>query len=168
MSYSRFRCPHCNSENTQKLSLIYENGIADTELYNTDIIFVDGKFGVGVGKSYGVSQTVTSQRAAPPERPSLFIKVVICIILCYILVLSMKYFFFGLMKIFYYKGILPSHELFMLANTCYEFIPKVIGGLAFFYLLFKWYETSSAEYDKEFYAWVSSYKCMRCGSVFRV
>lgn len=67
-----FVCKACESENVQRLSVIYESGLSDinTKSRAAGIGFGRGGIGVGVGRSKtsGTSQTAASQRAAPPPK----------------------------------------------------------------------------------------------------
>ncbi len=65
-------CPKCNSENTQSLSTAYETGLSHTNSATRGVGIGLGAGGVAVGvggaSTAGVAQTLTSQRAAPPEK----------------------------------------------------------------------------------------------------
>jgi hypothetical protein len=65
-------CPSCKSEATQKLSLIFENGLSDVNTTSRSVGIGIGRGGLAVGggktKTEGTSQTAASQRAAPPAK----------------------------------------------------------------------------------------------------
>jgi hypothetical protein len=65
-----FVCPSCKSDNTQRLSVIYEGGLSNvnTKSRGAAIGFARGGIGLGFGttKTRGTSQTAASERASPP------------------------------------------------------------------------------------------------------
>lgn len=67
-----FACPSCNSDNIQRLSVVYEGGLSaiNTKSKGTAVGFGrDGiSVGVGGGGTKGTSQTAQSKRAAPPPK----------------------------------------------------------------------------------------------------
>mgnify|MGYP000075291247 CR=1 FL=1 len=67
-----FVCPSCQSDNIQRLSVIFEGGLSDinTKTKGTALGIGRGGIGVGVGasKTTGTSQTAASKRAAPPAK----------------------------------------------------------------------------------------------------
>lgn len=67
-----FACPSCKSDSIQRLAAVYESGLSNinTKSRATGIGIARDGLGVGVGgsKTTGTSQTVASQRAAPPAK----------------------------------------------------------------------------------------------------
>jgi hypothetical protein len=65
-------CPSCKSESTQKLALMYEQGLSDIDTSSKSVGIGIGGGGLGLGgaksRTKGVSQTAASQRAAPPAK----------------------------------------------------------------------------------------------------
>ena len=65
-------CPSCRSENTQRLSVVYETGINNIHARTGGVGVGVGRgglsVGVGTASTAGTTQTAMSQRAAPPER----------------------------------------------------------------------------------------------------
>ena len=65
-------CPNCNSDNTQRLSAVFENGISTVNNKTHGVGLGLGRGGLAIGaagaSTSGTSQTVLSQRAAPPDR----------------------------------------------------------------------------------------------------
>ena len=65
-------CPNCNSDNTQRLSAVFENGISTVNNKTHGVGMGLGRGGLAIGaagaSTSGTSQTVLSQRAAPPDR----------------------------------------------------------------------------------------------------
>lgn len=65
-------CPSCKSDATQKLSLVFENGISDVNTTSRSVGIGVGRGGLAVGggktKTQGTSQTAASQKAAPPAK----------------------------------------------------------------------------------------------------
>lgn len=92
-------CPSCNSDTTQRLSVIYEHGMSDVNTSSKTAGLGIGRGGLGVGlaktKTKGTSQTAMSQKASPPPK-KMFLKPLGLIFVGYI-VLS---FFVGNSKVF--------------------------------------------------------------------
>jgi len=69
-------CPKCNSENTQSLATAYEAGMSHTSSSTKGVGIGLGAGGVAVGvggaSTAGVAQTLTSQRASPPQKKAYF------------------------------------------------------------------------------------------------
>lgn len=67
------QCDKCNSDNTQRLEVVFENG---TQNINTQShsagAGIGGSFGIGgvTTKTSGTSQTVLGEKAAPPVKKS--------------------------------------------------------------------------------------------------
>jgi hypothetical protein len=65
-------CPSCKSDATQKLSLVFENGLSDVSTTSRSVGIGVGRGGLAVGggktKTEGTSQTAASQKAAPPAK----------------------------------------------------------------------------------------------------
>lgn len=70
------KCPKCESENTQRLQVAFQNGTQNisTSSRSTGIgISSNGSLGLGLGssKTSGQSQTILAQQVAPPPKKSL-------------------------------------------------------------------------------------------------
>lgn len=65
-------CPSCKSDATQKLSIVFENGISDVNTTSRSVGLGVGRGGLALGgakiKTEGTSQTAASQKAAPPAK----------------------------------------------------------------------------------------------------
>lgn len=76
-----YKCPHCNSQDVKKLSLVYEQGTTSISMKSQSTsmgagVFDDevgGGIGTSSGTSAGIQQSALSQRIAPPPKkyPSL-------------------------------------------------------------------------------------------------
>lgn len=77
-------CTQCNSDHTQRLEVVFENGTQDidTKSNSTGIGFGRGGIGIGFGKTKtkGTSQSKLAQRSAPPSKKT-FKKEIIFILL---------------------------------------------------------------------------------------
>ena len=69
---SHLDCPSCQSETTQRLSVVYEQGISDIHTSSNSAGVGIGRGGLGFGlaktKTRGTAQTAISQKASPPPR----------------------------------------------------------------------------------------------------
>lgn len=141
-----FACPSCKSDNTQRLSAIYEGGLSDinTKSKGTAIGFGRGGIGVGVGasKTTGTSQTAASQRAAPPPKRG------------YLKPLLMIFGAFMAMTLFIGKSDVGEPVL-------------IVGWLAasawWIYYAFQY---NSKKWPPLKATWDNSYLCNRCNEIF--
>jgi len=69
-------CPHCNSQNTQKFSLIYRSGTADINLTTVKSTYGVGGLSAGAASTSGTTQSHLASQCAPPEKRSYFLPVV--------------------------------------------------------------------------------------------
>ena len=69
---SHLDCPACQSRQTKRLAVVYEQGLSTINAASNTTGLGLGSGGLGVGiarsKTRGVSQTVQSKKAAPPEK----------------------------------------------------------------------------------------------------
>ena len=59
-----FSCPHCQSENTQKLSIIFTGGTSALTAVTADV----NSIGIGGAGTKGVMQTTMAKKYAPPAK----------------------------------------------------------------------------------------------------
>lgn len=141
-----YSCPSCQSDNIQRLSIVYEGGLSDinTKSSGTAIGFGRGGVSLGVGgsKTKGSSQTETSKRAAPPAKKPYLKPIAV------IFVVFMLFSFFAEGNKF--LGILNS--VFLLGGEA--------GWIfyAFNYNRNNWPPLKSV--------WDKSYLCNRCAQIF--
>ena len=65
------QCDKCNSDNTQRLEVVFENGTSNINTRSHSAgAGIGGSFGVGgvTTKTSGVSQTMQGEKAAPPSK----------------------------------------------------------------------------------------------------
>jgi hypothetical protein len=144
-----FSCPSCQSDNTQRLSVIYEGGLSNinTKSKGTAIGFGSGGIGVGVGgsKTSGTAQTAASQRAAPPAKKP------------------------------YLKPLLVIFGAFMLIsliigskNTIVTVALDVLWIAASAGWIYSAYQYNANKWPPLKATWDSSYLCNRCNEIFRL
>lgn len=137
------KCPKCNSENVQKLSVIYESG---THNIDTQSDTVGGGFAWGSGggsvftggattRTSGTQQSILADRATPPQKRSY--------ILCFV-------FFVGGFALMYIEVVLWG-------------ILFVIGSIVWGYFVHQ-YNTST--WQKLYNDWSASWHCNRCGELY--
>ena len=134
------QCTRCKSDNTQRLSVIYQSG---TQQIST----TSNTFGGGVGTGFGVGSATTSTsgtaqsylaiKAAPPTKKS-FKRALI--------------FMFLWLLGFFYKEI-----SFIL------FLPFLAAAIFFAYKSFRY---NSNQYPALRQAWLMSWHCNKCGMVY--
>jgi hypothetical protein len=140
------KCPTCDSDNTQRLSIIYGGGLTavDTSTVGVGAGISGGGLGggIGVAGTRGTHQTALSRQVAPPKRISMF----------NVSILPAIGFFVGL-------GILDGAVLFGLI-----WMALVLAGTA-------WVWTGTWRYNTQVWPqkiekWNRQFMCMRCGEVF--
>lgn len=142
-----FVCPSCQSDNIQRLSVIYEGGLSDinTKTKGTALGFGRGGIGVGVGasKTTGTSQTAASQRAAPPAKKR-YLKPLLAI--------------FGL---FIVISIFMGTKSNLVANALGFVWLAASAGWVYFA-----FQYNSKTWPPLKAAWDDSYLCNRCNEMF--
>jgi F0F1-type ATP synthase membrane subunit c/vacuolar-type H+-ATPase subunit K len=139
-----FNCPKCQSDNIQRLSVIFEGGLSDinTKTHGTGVGVGRGGLGVGFGsaKTSGTAQTAASKRASPPAKKEYLKPIFGIFVLCVLVTLV------GL-----------PQELFI-------FTWLAISG---------WWAYTANKYNSEtwpplFETWSNSYLCNRCNEIFTI
>ncbi|GAQ50199.1 hypothetical protein FPKKA176_contig00154-0001 [Flavobacterium psychrophilum] len=140
-------CKNCNSENTQKLSLIYENG--------TNNISTNSKtVGTGIGTGFvigstttntsGKSQSLLAEKVSPPKKNSYllasFITAIGLIFLANINEFDAKGSIFGLIAI-----LLLGFGIKIIKVT---------------------YRYNSNTFPKKYLEWTKSWHCNKCGNIY--
>jgi len=137
------QCPQCNSDNTQKLSVVYEHGTQNIQTtgrtYGSGVGLGRGGFGVGLGSSTtstkGKSQSIAAKNAAPPDKKKIIIPLALMGA--------------GLFTAFAIHGITG---LLLVA----------VGGFIFW----KFSQYNSNTYPPLMEQWQRSWLCNWCGSMF--
>lgn len=66
------QCPKCNSDQTQRLEVIFENGTQDVNTRSNSVGLASSRGGLGIGTATttttGKTQSLAAQRVAPPEK----------------------------------------------------------------------------------------------------
>ncbi len=141
-------CPKCNSENTQKFSVIYESGTSKINLQSQSFGagLLDGLLGNqgGVGAAHtdtkGVSQTVSANQTSPPLKKSN--------ILAYLLI--------GAGIVSFIIDRIPIQERFI-------GLASLGGGGYLFYIN---YIYNKKQWPEFYNAWMKMWKCNKCGNTF--
>ena len=151
-----YRCPNCGSENTQRYSVIYNNGVSnyssETEISGyVERDFLHSDSFSGTASTQGVSITNLAQTVAPPQKES---EVGCGTVVGSLIVVAVIH---GILSCFIDKG----------------FLLEVIdwGILLLFGFLLYYENKRSSEYNNNVYPqlyndWLNSYVCMRCGHHF--
>lgn len=142
------QCTQCNSDNVQKLSLVYEQGTQNIQTtgYTTGSGVGVGSGGLGVGfgstrtTTTGKSQSIVAQKAAPPDKKSLVLPIVMVIGGIFFLMASFK----GGWAIVLGWGLIAA------------------GG----FMIWKGYQYNKNTYPPLYTEWQRSWFCNKCGSIF--
>ncbi|MFA9190663.1 hypothetical protein AAGV28_04700 [Flavobacterium sp. FZUC8N2.13] len=140
-------CKNCNSENTQKISLIYEKGTNNIST-NSKTVGVGIGTGVVVGSvstnTSGKSQSLLAEKVSPPKKNSyllaFFIITIGLIFLVNINELDTKGSIFGLIAI-----------------LLVGFAIKIIKVT---------YKYNSITFPKKYMEWTKSWHCNKCGYIY--
>lgn len=139
-------CPNCQSEQIRKLSVVYEEGLAQFNARTESLATGSGGSAWGTSATEGVSQTALSQKAAPPKKES---------------VIKLALMFFVGMFVF---GIILSLFLeqgsFLIGVLMLGYIAMAI------FTLYKTFIYNIREFPGVYAEWQRSYMCMQCGTVF--
>ena len=143
-------CKSCNSENTQKLSVIYENGTSNisTNSKTTGVGFGGEGFGIGTASTNtsGTSQSMLAQKVSPPEKNSYLLAGVTILI--------------GVIFLFNVNALRIN-----------DFICGLIGVflLGFGFKIFRVnYRYNSNAFPKKYLEWNKAWHCNKCGAIYSV
>jgi len=149
-------CPQCNSENTQKFTMIYkEHSIegssnfsgTQTGTYSSSTSY-GGYFGNFTGKSDFQSQSHLAKQCSPPEKPYP----------------SVFFHLFALLagfNIIEQLNITRDDSL----TTIFIFLFSSIG-IVYIIRYFLWSKYLWKEYNKDLSKWKRSWLCLKCGESF--
>jgi hypothetical protein len=150
------RCPKCGSENVQSLKVIYEMGTSTVQTTSSGTITGVGValgtggagFGVTSQATQGVHQSTAAKAAAPPTKKEYVAPG--CALLLGIGA--------GIAAVVWSSS-LPA--LLCAGLVCMGFLAAgVIGSV----VITKWNEQ---EWPRLYVTWLKSFRCLRCGEVFR-
>jgi len=130
------QCTECNSDNVQKLSLVYEQGTQNINATSSTITnhgFGQG-FSTGTTRTSGTTQSITAQRAAPPAKKKIIIPIV-AIVAGFVLA---KY------------------------GELWGLLVSVVGGI-YFYTSFLY---NRNVYPRLYANWQNSWLCNKCGAIY--
>ena len=136
-------CNNCNSENTQKLSLIYENGTNNISANSITVGF-GGGIGIASTDTSGISQSILAQKNSPPKKNSYLLAVFVMglgvIFLCNVYGLTIKSTVFALVGMF------------------------LLGfGIKIFRVNYKY---NSSIFPKKYLEWTKTWHCNKCGNTY--
>lgn len=138
-------CVKCNSDNVQRLEVIFDNGTSDinTKSGSTGIGFGRGGIGIGFGKTKtkGTSQSQSAIKASPPAKKKLW-----------------KFIALFVLGVFF--------TIDKNAGT-----GLILGGVAMMliggFFTYKNFTFNKKEYPELYKIWLDSWMCNKCGWIFR-
>lgn len=140
------RCPICESEHVQRLSIIHSGGLSnvDTSARGIGAGLGNGGIGVGIGAARvsGTQQTILSKEVAPPRKISWF----------NVSVLPVLGLLFGL----------AIHEHCIACSLIWTAL-VLVGST---YVWRGAWHYNAKIWPNEFEAWKTRFMCLRCGAVF--
>lgn len=137
-------CNNCNSDNTQRLEVVYENGTQNinTKSRSTGLGF--SRFGSSIGfgrtKTTGVARSTAAIKAAPPAKKKL---------LWFIVMVIVGISFVGSKN-----------------NVSHDYIIGVILLAVGGFFLYKNITFNKKTYPQLYQSWLKSWMCNKCGSIF--
>ena len=145
---NQFSCPVCSSDQTQRFSVIYEQGLSDINTRSRTVGAGVGGSHLGLGalrtKTSGTSQTMMSKKASPPTK---------------------KRFLLPLLAIFIASGVIswgfPRHAV---AQSVINIV-WLLGSISWVFYAIK-YNTTTYRSLKE--KWANTFLCLRCNNEFKV
>jgi len=145
---NHFNCPVCSSDQTQRFSVIYEQGLSDINTRSKTVGAGVGGSNLGLGalrtKTSGTSQTMMSKKASPPSKTR---------------------FLLPLLGMFIVSGMIswcfPRHTAYQgVINVCW-----LVGSISWIVYAIK-YNTTTYRYLKD--KWTNTFLCLRCNNEFQV
>lgn len=142
------KCPKCESENTQRLEVAFNNGTQNISTTSNSAgvgIGSGGKigFGGGVTKTSGQSQSVLAQQAAPPVKKSYKWPAIGA--------------FFGILG-----GLSGLGDMSTVVTGL-----AILGVGAFSgYVCYSRFQFNSQEWPKLYQHWSESWLCHKCGGIY--
>ncbi|MBQ4403657.1 MAG: hypothetical protein II857_04540 [Selenomonadaceae bacterium] len=165
----KFICPHCNSSNIGKCSVIYKNGVTKHH-YTSEISGTVGndifnqQYFSGDMETTGISKTQLASLVSPPKKTS---DITIPGIIGGLVFLGMIFPTLALVFIVIDKGITGLMDFFI--NKPSKIIDYV-GAIVIMYFCSKYQSKRTDEIDKSYSQryrdWCDSYFCFRCGNMF--
>ncbi|MFP4376757.1 MAG: hypothetical protein ACLFP4_06905 [Spirochaetales bacterium] len=138
-------CPSCQSEQTRRLSVVYEEGLSSVSANTQGFALGSGGSAWGTSRTEGVSQTALSQKAAPPKKQSVIKLALMSVVGLFVWSI--------IVNLIAPPGILSA--------------VLMLGYIAV--AIFIVYRTSlfnKTKFPALYEQWERGYMCMQCGSVF--
>jgi hypothetical protein len=141
-----FSCPSCGSENTQKISLLYQSGTTNVRLGSIGVGGTGtGHLGIGVGATGGCAQSDLARQYAPPKKldPSTQMGCLIVI------------------------GVILTPIMYALTDSKIFAVFVLIIFIAAVALLYNHAERHNTKvFPQQFAEWDKKFLCLRCGVIF--
>jgi len=138
-------CPSCNSDNTQRLEVVFEQGtnhINTTSSTNVRPAFGAISTAKATTSTSGVSMSKSAQKAAPPPKKGYKVPAIGVIV--------------GLVVVF--ATLQPFNVLW--------FIIGLVIACGAGYLLFSAFKYNMKSWPDAYQVWQKSWMCNKCGSIF--
>lgn len=134
------QCTKCNSENTQRLEVVYEGGTQNISTTSHSAgAGIGGGFGIGgvTTSTSGTSRTTLANKAAPPEKQKYLWAIIIMIV-----------------GLFFFNGGFGA-KLFGLL---------LVGGGG--YCTYKAIQFNAQKWPSLYQYWENSWLCHKCGTIY--
>ena len=142
-------CATCQSENVQKLSLVYQNGLSDLSGTQTAVGIGIGRGGLGVGsgrsKIKGTQQSSLSQKASPPFKKRVIRNAFIHLAITFLVV--------------------PMIMVSLFNNTAASISVVIYAVFAICHTI-KSIKFNLSEYPSLYNTWNQQFMCLTCGVLF--
>jgi hypothetical protein len=137
------QCKTCNSDNVQKLSVVYEQGTQNIKTKGRTMGSGVGvgrgglgaEFGTATTTTTGKSQSIAAQKAAPPEKKKIAIPILLIA-----------------------GGIIIMAAM----NVLVGLVALAIGG----FLFWKYFQYNKNTFPPLYDTWQQSWLCNKCGAIY--
>lgn len=152
MANNNFVCPHCGSDQIQRYSVAYANGISNVNTNTVGVGITKGGLGIGGAKTTGTSQTALSQSVAPPEKFNIIKWVIASVIIAPIACTL----FFAIVEVVTGFSAIKIWSILNFAS--------IVAAL--YYFPYRFYQYNKNVYPQEMERWQHSWLCAKCGHRF--
>ena len=135
------QCPHCNSDNCQRLEVAYQSGTSSYQSRSSGVDVLGLERSNTAVKTSGTSQTQLAQKASPPQKDR-YTPLVIIFIVGWVISTA--------------AGL--SHWIWLILSIAAMILSVYMG--------YKAYQFNREEWPGLYQTWQESWICHKCGQIF--
>ncbi len=138
-------CIKCNSENTQKLRLIYESGTTNLSMQSTSVgAGRDMVLSSAFTSTSGTSQSILAERVSPPKKHS-YLAARVLVVVGLLLIVSVREFSVGGVALGLLGALILGFSIFVFRGS---------------------YKHNTQVFPKEYAEWSNTWHCNKCGTIY--